>query len=424
MNETLEQAIQLIENGQHEEGLIKVQKAYETADDETKRTIGELYFELGLVDRAINVVEELMFRYPDHGELFAFAAECYIDSGKEDEAMEMLLEVHEDDPVFAQSQLLLADLYENQGLDEVAEQKLLQAVKKAADEPILHYGLGEFYLNRGDYNKSIPYYKKAIHDNDLPDDDQINPSLRLAEAYSATGQFEEALSSYKKGLEKKIDPDGLFGYGYTALQTEDYELSAEQFERLKVLDPSYTTLYPFLSKAYRHLSRSDKALDVINEGLSRDEFNETLYLEAARIQFSKGLGEEGRSFLQKVIAINPSNIEAVKELILYYDETDSYEELAELISFLEDYQETDPLFDRYKGKALYETDRVNEAAEAYEKALVSYQNDPEVIEEAAFAMLEAGKRSKGIELLKKIVEYEPEREDIQERIEQLTEERL
>ncbi|WP_026689496.1 tetratricopeptide repeat protein [Alteribacter aurantiacus] len=421
MNETLEQAIELIESGKHEEGLNKVKKAFETADDETKRTIAELYFELGLVDRAIEVVEDLMFRYPDHGELFAFAAECYIDSGKEDEAMEMLLEVHEDDPVYAQSQLLLADLYENQGLDEVAEQKLLQAINKAADEPILQYGLGEFYLNRGDYNKSIPYYKKAIHDDQLPDDDQINPSLRLGEAYSATGQFEEALSNYKKGLEKKVDPDGLFGYAYTALQMKDYELAVEQFERLKVLDPSYTTLYPYLSTAYRHLSQTDKALDVINEGIARDEFNESLYLEAARIQFSKGLNEEGRTFLQKVIAINPSNVEAVKELILYFENTDSYDELLELVSFLEDYQETDPLFDRYKGKALYENDRVTEAADAYEKAILAYGDDPEILEEAAFAMLEAGRREKGMDLLRKIIQIDPQRQDIKERLEQLLE---
>ncbi|TMW73586.1 tetratricopeptide repeat protein [Alteribacter natronophilus] len=421
MNETLEQAIQLIENGKHEEGLTKVQNMYEAADDETKRTIAELYFELGLVDRAAKAAEDLLFRYPDNGELFAFAAECYIDLGREDEAMEMLTEVKEDEPVFVQARLLLADLYQNQGLDEVAEQKLLDAVKKADGEPLLQYALGEFYLSRGDYNQSIPYYKKAVHERDLPDDDQINPLLRLAEAYSATGQFEEALDSYRKGLEKKIDPDGLFGYGYTAMQTGDYELAAEQLERLKVLDPSYTTLYPYLSQAYRHLSRTSQALDVINEGISRDEFNETLYLEAARIQFAKGNGEDGRAFLQKVIAINPSNMEAVKELLTYYSDSDSYDEVLELVSFLEDYQETDPVLDRYKGKALYETDRPAEAAEEYEKALPHYDLDSDVLEEAAAAYLESGRKEDAIELLEKALKLEPAKEYLTERIDSLRE---
>ncbi|WP_096434882.1 tetratricopeptide repeat protein [Alteribacter populi] len=416
MNETLEEAVQLIEKGRHEEGLKQVEKAYESSDDETKRTIAELYFELGLIDRAVDIAEDLLYRYPDHGELFSFAAECYMDMGREDEAMEMLIEVKEDDPVFVQAQLLLADLYQNQGLDEVAEQKLLQALDKARDEPVLQYGLGEFYLNRGDYNQSIPYYKKAMHDEKLPDDETVNPSLRLAEAFSATGQFEEALAAYEAGLAKKEDTNGLFGYAYTALQLHDYELAVEQFERLKELDPSYTTLYPYMSQALRYLSQTDKAAEIINEGLSKDEFNEALYLEAARIQFTKGNANEGRTFLQKVIAINPSNIEAVKDLLNYYEDRDDYDEILELISFLEDYQETDPLYDRYKAKALYENDEVNEAAEAYEKAIPAFENELSVLEEAAFIMLEAGRKEKAVVLLEKIIKEQPEREDLKGRL--------
>src|SRR5690554_5666978 len=135
-----------------------------TADDELKRTITELYYELGLVDRALQLVEELMFHYPDHGELFAFAAECYMELGQEDEALELLQEIHENDPAFVQAQLLLADLYQNQGMDEVAEQKLLRAEKLTKGEPIILYGLGEFYLSRGDYQQSIPYLKKVLNE--------------------------------------------------------------------------------------------------------------------------------------------------------------------------------------------------------------------------------------------------------------------
>ncbi|WP_231686754.1 lipopolysaccharide assembly protein LapB [Bacillus sp. JCM 19034] len=146
------------------------------------------------------MLDELLLLYPDEGELYTFAAELLIDMDEEDEAIEMLNEIKEDDPVYLQAQLLLADLYQMQSLDEVAEQKLLNAVKKAPDEPIISYGLGEFYLSRGDYGKSIPYLKKAVHSGEtIPD---VYLELTLAEAYSATGQFEDALHYYQRGVKK------------------------------------------------------------------------------------------------------------------------------------------------------------------------------------------------------------------------------
>ncbi|UCZ54790.1 tetratricopeptide repeat protein [Bacillus shivajii] len=420
MNEKLQEAIQLIEQGKSEEGIQKAEKLVKEADDETKRTAAELFYELGLVDRSLEIIEELMFRYPDHGELFAFAAECYGELGKEDEAIEMLSEIKEDDPAFLQAQLLLADIYQNQGLEEVAEQKLIQAQKLAPEEPVLQYGLGEFYLNRGDYLQSIPYFKKVVHNEKFLQDHPLNPALRIAEAYSATGQFEEALDYYQQGLGKEETPEGLFGFGITALQVKDYETATKQLIQLKDLDPDFTTLYPYLGKALREQSFLNEALDILQEGLKRDEFNEDLYLEMAKVQFLKGNGEAGKDFLQKVIALNPSNVSAVKELFVYFMEEEDYEDVLDLMEFLDDYGEYDPLFERYKAKALYETDDLDGAVQAYEKAIEDGDDqDSTLLEEAGFAYLEVGKKKEGISILEKLLSLEPERYDIEERIIQL-----
>ncbi|MBU9723936.1 MULTISPECIES: tetratricopeptide repeat protein [Bacillaceae] len=415
MNDQLKEAIIMIENGQHEKALKKIEQLAISEDDETKRTIAELYYELGLLDRALPIVEELMFRYPDHGELFAFAAECYSELGKEEEAIDMLTEISDSDPSYSQAQMLLADIYQNQGLDEVAEQKLLQAVKYSPEEPIIQYGLGEFYLSRGDYSKSIPYFKKIIHSNKFSYEG-LNPEVRLAEAYSATGQFEEALEYYDRGVKKNDDPEALFGYGYTALQLEEYETAIKQFSKLKEIDPNYTTLFPYLGKAFRAENRLDEAIDILSEGLLKDEYNEELYLEMAKVQFHKGNANEGKGYLEKVIAINPSNTSAVKELLLYFHESEHYDESLELLSFLADYKEYDPVFERFKGKALYETDDLNGAVEAYKEAIKGVEDDEELLEEAAFAFIEYGEKEQGILLLEKLLQLQPDRYDIEERL--------
>ncbi|ADU30147.1 tetratricopeptide repeat protein [Evansella cellulosilytica] len=419
MNDQLHNAIQLIEEGMYEEGLQKLSEISKEANDDILREICEIYFELGLVDKALVLLEDLMFRYPDHGELFVFAAECYSELGKEDEAVDMLTEIHKDDPVFVQAQLLLADIYQGQGLEEVAEQKLLQAEKVAPEEAILLYGIGEFYLDRGEYQRSIPYFKKVIHDHKLDDSNGLNPALRLAEAFSTSGQFEDALTYYEKGLKDKEDLDGIFGWGYTALQLGEYDVAIKQFERLKNLDENYTTVYTYLGKSLKAKNKLKEALEILHEGIMKDEYNEELYLEMAKVQFMIGNREEGKSFLEKVIAINPSNVSAVKELLLYFHQIEDYEGLLQLLSFLEEYGEYDPVFERYKGKALYEEDDIAKAVIAYENALHDIQEDYELMEEAAYVFLEAGHREKAIALLEKVFATFKDRFDIEERLQQL-----
>lgn len=420
MNEILAKAIQQIEQGYHEEGLKAVEGLIPKADDETKRTIAELYFELGLMDQSLVLLEELMFQYPDHGELFAFAAECYSELGKEDEAIDMLTEVKKGDPAFVQARLLLADLYESDGLEEVAEKKLLEALEEEPDDAVLQLGLGEFYLNRGEYQKAISYYKQVILQQKLPDEFPVHPELRLAEAYSAIGEFENALTYYKLGLGDEEPPDALFGYAVTAMQLDDIETALSAFERLLEADPDYTTAYPLLAKALISEQRYDEAVSILEDGIKKDEFNEDLYLEMARLQVAKGELKEGISFLQKVIALNPSNLTAVKDLLNIHNEQSNMEEIKDLIEFLDDFKEYDPLFERYRGKVLLDEDDVSGAAEAYLQAMDGLSEDEQLMEEALEAFLAAGWINQSITALRQLIERQPHREDLLDQLARLT----
>lgn len=419
MDEKLQQAIKLIEDGYHEEGLMQVEQLIESADDETKRTIAELYYELGLVDKALVIAEELMFNYPDHGELFAFASECYIELGKEEEALDMLNEIQQKDPAFLQAQLLLADLYESQGLEEVAEKKLLEALKHMPNESVLQLGLAEFYLNRGDYQQAISYYKQAIYQGTLPDSLPVDPNTRLAEAYSASGQFEDAIEHYKQGMQKEPTADGLFGLGYTSLQLEDYITAVDAFNQLLEQDPDYTSAYGTLAKAHMAMKNWEEAREALKEGISRDEFNEELYLEMAKLQLSQGESEDGREFLKRVIAMNPSNVSAVQEALFYYDDIEDYEEILELIRFLDEYQEFDPMYERFRAKALFEEDDIPGAAQAMDVALSSSSRDERLLEDAARVFTANRQKEKAIAALKEILTMDEERDDIRNRLEEL-----
>jgi tetratricopeptide (TPR) repeat protein len=299
-----------------------------------------------------------------------------------------------------------------QALDEVAEQKLLLAAKKAPDEVIISFGLGDFYLERGDYVKSIPYLKKAFHEKeDLPN---MHVDLKLAEAYSASGQFEEAMHYYHQGLKNHLEPHAIFGYGFTAFQLGDMAIAIEQLEALKALDPDFTSLYPYLAKAYEEENRIDEALKTLKEGMSVDEFNEALYILAGKLSFKLQKPADGESFLRKVIALNPSNMEAVQTLAAYLKHEEQFEELLELITHTKSYGEEDQLLTWYEAVALKEADEFKKAYECFFEVESAFSSDADFLEEYGYFLLEYGMREKAVKQFELLMQINPTRTDIQE----------
>src|SRR5690606_38068827 len=130
-----------------------------------------------------------------------------------------------------QSLLLLADLYQMEGLFEVSEQKLLKAQSILPDEMIIDFGLGELYSEQGRFLEAIKAYEKVLIKAETIAG--VNVNQRMAEAISAGGAFEEALPYYEKALEDKLEVNTLFSYAFTALQAGYNRTAIEKFNELK-----------------------------------------------------------------------------------------------------------------------------------------------------------------------------------------------
>nr|WP_275899566.1 tetratricopeptide repeat protein [Bacillus piscicola] len=338
---------------------------------------------------------------------------------KEDEALEWLLEVGTEDESFVRAQMLLADLYQLQGLDEAAEQRLMKALERAPDEPVLIAGIGDFYLERGDFNKSIPYLKQT--ENKGFEYPEGSVELKLAEAYSATGEFESALHYYEKGLQDKTDAESLFGYGYTALQVHHYSLAARKLQELKEMDPDFLSLYPYLIRAYEELGEIENALETAEQGMKVDEFNDKLFLEAGKLQLSLGRKEKAEGNLREALSLNPNNTEAALILLSSWAEEEDYDEIKELMTYLRDLGEEDIRFQWYYGKALYAEDNLIEARQAFEEAAPAYKDNGDFLQEYGRLLLELGNREKAVSILKEAAQLSPADESLAELIMSLEE---
>lgn len=412
---SVENAIEKIDRGEIEEGLKMLKDLRESSDHDTLLEIAQIYTELGFIEDAIDVTEELMAFHPDVDELKLFGAELYMEVEKEEEALHLLSAVGPGAEQYLEALLLSADLYERQGLLEVAEQKLLTAKREAPNEPVITFGLGEFYLHQGNFNRSILYYEELLksgHDHF----NQTSISLRLAEALTGSGKFEEALAHYEKGLKDDSNPDDWFGYALTADRIGENQKTIKALNHLKDLDPQYTTLYPILAHAYAEEGALHEAMEVYVEGMRLDEYNEELYLQAGQLAFRLKDEEKGIELLKHALSLDPSNMKATSVLMEQYITNEQYEAVIDLAIEVERYGDLSPDANWKAAMAYRELEEDQDALKRYENAYNELEDQAEFLEDFGWYMIEIGQRDKAKRLLQKSLELDPDRQHLEEEL--------
>ncbi|KAA6455109.1 tetratricopeptide repeat protein [Bacillus sp. HU-1818] len=414
MNTLIQEAIKLVEAGETEKGLNTLSKAEKQLHDEDKAIAAQLYYEWGNADKAISLISDLHDLYPEETELTNFYAELLIDIDEEEKALAVLETIPETDASYPESLLLMADLYQMQGLFEVSEQKLLKAKSILEDEPVIDFALGELYYTQGAYAKAIQYFKRTAEEQS--EIGGVNVHQRLAESLSASGEFEEAIPWYEKAVEETPEPNTIFGYGFTASQAGFVKTAIKQLSDLKEIDPSYSSLYMPLAESYEAEGMYEEALKTAKEGISYDEYNKELFLYAAKMTLKIGNVQEGKKLLQEALALDPGYVEALHTLLAVYLKEEDYELIIDLIQEVRGYGEEDPKYNWYLASAYTELEKYEEAKKCFEAAFLHYREDRDFLYEYANFLLEEGLQQEALPLLKEVLKLDGANEELEETI--------
>ncbi|UOQ42719.1 tetratricopeptide repeat protein [Halobacillus salinarum] len=416
--EEIQKAIRQMEAHQTEDALNTLQQYLPEADEEERFTIAELFIQWGMLEEAKLILQELIQRYPKEQELKVMMAELHIDLDEDDEAIELLNQFGPEDEDYLQALIQLADLYQSQGLFEVAEQKLLEAKQAAPNEAVIDFALGELSFSNGEYNKSIPFYENALHHQPVIGD--IEVATRLAEAYAATGEFEKSLE-YFQSVEEE-NPDVMFRYGFVAFQALRHDIAINVWERLIEKDPYFQSVYPHLAKAYEAEGMPKQALDMAKKGLAKDEFNKELYHLAGTLSHQQGNKEEGYQLIREAVALDPGYKEAVLFLIENYKADDDYESVIELIQQLISLGEEDPHYLWELAKSYEELENFEEASTHYQNAYPSLKEDVDFLKEYGYFLVEEGRMKEAEKVFTEYLAIDPSDTEIEEFIGRLREE--
>ncbi|WP_297990746.1 tetratricopeptide repeat protein [Anoxybacillus sp.] len=408
--EKLNQIVQLVEQGDVERALALAEQVKQHGSDEERYMLADQLFSWGLLEEAESLVCMLLTRYPDERELQLFLAEIYTEMDKDEEALELLIDIEEDDPYYVRACLLMADLYQMQGLDEVSERKLLKAYEKMPNEPLVQFALAELYFTTGQYQKSLPYYERIINNTKTIAGTII--AQRIAEAYSLLGEFEQALAYYEEALNERFDAHTLFQYGFTAYQAEAYKTAITKLSELKALDREYVPLYLFLAKSYEQEGDIQQSYEIAKEGLTIDEWNKELLLYAGKIALKLGKREEALEYIEQALDIDPGYLEAlfVQTSLLFHEER--YEDVVRAIQQAIDQGEYDPQFEWELAKAKQKLEIYDEALNHYEEAYTFFKEDPNFLYDFGYFLFEEGRRDRAKAIFEQLLRIDPTNEEV------------
>ena len=414
----VDKIINMLENGQHKEALNEYNVVLKNGSHDEKFLLGEELYQYGFLEEAKALVENLLEIYPEEGELLVMLGEILVEAGEEEEAILVLEKISEQDVHFGQSLLLLADLYQVQGLYEVCERKLLKAKKVLPDEVIIDFALGELYSDQGEIIKAMNAYEMVLREeNEIAG---VNIHGRIADLLSASGDFEEALTYYDKALDEKLEINTLFGYAFTALQAGYNRTAIEKFNELKGLDPEYHSLYLHLAKAYEREEELDNSLHSIKEGIKQDEFNKELFFYGGKMALKLGKVDEAEQFFREALALDPGFIDAALTLNKLFFQQERYEDVIELISQLDITEDEEPQILWDSAIAYDKLEEFSYASDKYESAYTFFKNNEAFLQDYGYFLIEEGKNDRAAEVFKQLLIKDPTNVEYLDLLERIT----
>ena len=361
-----------------------------------------LLLDYGYIGQADHIYETLSEIMPDEAQLKIDRANTLLELGEEDAALLLLSEIQTEDEEYVQALMALADYYQMIGMAEAALLKVKEAYELLPNEPVIRFAYAELLLDAGRYIEAAKFFTELYEEGHL---EIAGASIlsRIAETYSAGAAYEEALPFYESLLKDVRTPDTLFGAAYAYFQSNQPERSVNLLDELIEMDPDYFSAYMLAGQAHSQMDEDKKAYELFKQGIKRDEFDKELRLSAGKIALKLGLPEEAEEHLMQSVALDPEYIDAILTLAALFNEKEQDEELLQFLTDMNEDQMDIPLLAAFKAFALEREEQYDDAYVSYSKAYTGMKDDPSFLDKFARFLLDEGKRTEAIEVIKALV---------------------
>ena len=375
------------------------EKALEEDSDEILLELGSYLEGIGFYPQASQIYEKLSPKFPEVNISLASIAS---EDGLIEEAFAYLENISPESDWYVSALVLKADLYQMEGLTDVAREKLLEA-RNYSDDPLLIFGLAELDSELGNDLEAIKGYAQ-LDNRAIYDQTGISTYQRIGLAYARLGKFESAIEFLEKALELEYDDQTAFELASLYFDQEDYQKAVLYFKQLDTISPDFEGYEYGYSLALHKEHRTEEALKIAQQGLSKNPFETRLLLHASQLSYELHQPEQAETYLLQA----QENAEDQEEILLrlgtLYQEQERYEDIIALKTY-----EPENLLTKWMiAKSYQELEELGSAEEIYQELAPDLKDNPEFLEQYIYLLRELGKLEEAKDYIQSYLQIVPD----------------
>lgn len=336
---------------------------------------------IGFYPQAKEIYLKIVEDFPElHLNLAAIASE----DGQIEEAFAYLEEIQADSDWYVSALALKADLYQMEGLTDVAREKLLEALTYSED-PLLILGLAELDSELENYQKAIQGYAQ-LDNRTIYEQTGISTYQRIGFAYAQLGKFETATEFLEKALELEYDDLTAFELASLYFDQEEYQKATLYFKQLDTISPDFEGYEYGYSQALHKEHQVQEALRIAKQGLEKNPFETRLLLAASQFSYELHDASGAENYLLTAKEDAEDTEEILLRLATIYLEQERYEDILDLQS-----DEPENLLTKWMiARSYQEMDDLDTAYEHYQELAGDLKDNPEFLEHYIYLLRELG----------------------------------
>ena len=336
---------------------------------------------IGFYPQAKEIYLKIIEDFPEVNlNLAAIASE----DGQIEEAFAYLEEIQADSDWYVSALALKADLYQLEGLTDVAREKLLEALTYSED-PLLILGLAELDSELENYQEAIQGYAQ-LDNRSIYEQTGISTYQRIGFAYAQLGKFETATEFLEKALELEYDDLTAFELASLYFDQEEYQKAVLYFKQLDTISPDFEGYEYGYSQALHKEHQVQEALRIAKQGLEKNPFETRLLLVASQFSYELHDASGAENYLLTAKEDAEDTEEILLRLATIYLEQERYEDILDLQS-----EEPENLLTKWMiARSYQEMDDLDTAYELYQELAVDLKDNPEFLEHYIYLLRELG----------------------------------
>ncbi|MGS7112194.1 hypothetical protein ACEN6V_00135 [Streptococcus pyogenes] len=365
------------------------QKALKEDDADSLIALGEYLESIGFLPHAKRIYLQLADDYP---ELNINLAQIAAEDDAIEEAFLYLDKVSKDSPNYLSALLVMADLYDMEGLTEVAREKLLQAVA-ISSEPLVIFGLAEIDMSLQYFKEAIDYYAQ-LDNRQILELTGISTYQRIGRAYASLGKFEAAIEFLEKAVAIEYEDETVFELATLMYDQENYQKANLYFKQLETINPDYPGYEYGYALSLHEEHKTSEAFRLVQQGLRKNAFDSQLLLLASQLSYELHDRQNAENYLLQAKEVAVDDEEILMRLVTLYFDAERFEEVIAL-----NRETIDNVLTKWTiAKAYHALEQEEVALALYNEISADLAENPEFLQDYAYLLREFGQFHKAIQM--------------------------